>query len=479
MPMSCAAYAVLGVQGSAALMSLADIARCAYNSGKGNDITDDAYMDIVSDWAELMVLYGRVDKHPGGAGNADGSLTSAEQCFSIVYFTMALITSLEFLNGWGPVHTGDEFTTGQSKLGNIDDILTPAGVRYGAWLGSGVDTYHELRQQLSALVDAVQVADQQAARIVHRQADQVQQVREELAATKLSLVGLFLFVAAIVWYYNHFLVNAYTAALENGEQALAGLEMAPLPPARQAVVFDEANAVHDRAVDGTLRRVGLNQRYVTEVMQDVQARGGFFLEEYLPLIVLPPCIAAVTAVGVFLSRLYTNGNSNAQDVQKQSAAYETVARGAAAISGGPAASVVRRPAALLSTDSDFSGIALMPGAAEISGQIVKVAGVVDGVQGRCAPVGVFTGDSSGRADGWLIGLSAGLGDRAAEREPLTTMALRRPAPAKTPVAVVVAEEADGAGGWAAAGVGSGYVQGVSVDGGHGPRRIVLRRHSGR
>lgn len=382
MPMSCVAYAALGMQGCAALASVADIARCAYNSGKGREITDDAYMDIVADYSELMVLYGRVDKYAGGAGNADGSLTSAEQCFSIVYFTITLITSLEALNGWGPTNTGSEFHSAQSALAEISGRLTSLGKRYGAWSGPAADTYAELRQQLSDLLDAVQAADQRTAIGVRRQAGQVQRVREEMAATKLSLVGLFLFVAAIVWYYNHFLVNAYAAALENGDRAIAGIEMRPLPADQQMVEFDRVNRLHDQAVDGTLRNVGLSQGYVDGVMRDINARGGFFLEEWLPLIVLPPCIGAITAVGVFLSRLYADGDSNAQHVKEQAAEYKAVAHRAAALFAGPAAPMIGVPAASASRISDFSLIPVLAPAVGVT--VAQAARATRGVRGKPA-----------------------------------------------------------------------------------------------
>ncbi|MBY0441976.1 MAG: hypothetical protein K2Q25_07550 [Mycobacteriaceae bacterium] len=352
--MSCVAYAALGMQGCAALASVADIARCAYNSAQGQEITDDAYLDVVADYSELMVLYGRVDKYSGGVGNADGSLTPAEQCFSIVYFTITLITSLEALNGWGPTNTGSEFHASSSRLDDVSYRLKSMERRYGAWSGSAVETYDELRQQLSELVNAVQAADQRTATSVHRQAGQVQRVREEMAATKFSLVGLFLFVAAIVWYYNHFLVDAYVAALENGDRATEGIEMAPLPPEQQMVEVERVNGLHDQAVERTLRGVGLSQGYVAGVMQDMDARGGFFLEQWLPLIVLPPCIGAVTAVGVFLSRLYDDGDSNAQDVKKQTAEYKAVADKAAAILDSPPAYSVRVPAVTALKISDFT-----------------------------------------------------------------------------------------------------------------------------
>lgn len=377
------AYAVLGIRGCAALTGLMDIIRCVYNfeaagassfSFGSTKITDDAAMDIFADYAELTILYNGVGENAQASGVVGAGLTAADRCFAIISATLTLIAGLESLSGWGPINEGSEFTLGRSRLGSIDAILAKGDA---SWLGGGAHAYGELSQKLAALAGEMEAADEHLAIVVQRQAGQVRQVREELAATKSALVGLFLLVMNMVW-YNNYIINLYDTARM---RAAAEIEM---------VSYARESAVYLESMDATYREAGVSRQFVNSVV----GRGSILLEEWLPWIVLPPCIGAVTAASVFLGLLIADGNSNAADVRKRAVAYETVVRNATAMLSGAATVGLGAPASSSSTISDFAAVGMMSGVPETA----HAAGVPPGARQKRAPAGVFVGAGPGRRD---------------------------------------------------------------------------------
>lgn len=341
-------YSALALRYCAGLASLADIARCVYTSVEAKKITGDAEIDIGADMAELMFLCQGLNtpalENAQKYKNTRG-VTRIYAWWSIVYGTLTLITALELLNGWGSPDAGVEFDNG-SRFDGTYDILTRAVPDYSKWSGAGADTYGKLNQKLSELVAQMSDADRQTEAIVRRQADQVQEAREGLAETRLSLVGLLLFVSVIA--AQSFAANAVVnSANDMFGEAVRGAD-------RTASVGTRVTAGNN-AKGEFFREQGYSEQYAS-----VAAAPAQFLEAWLPYIVLPPCIGAIAAVGIFVGRLIDDGCSNADDVEDPTGTYKTVVEAAAALLSGAAAMGVGLPAGLRSSISGITGLQTSP-----------------------------------------------------------------------------------------------------------------------
>lgn len=373
-------YAALGLRGLEALASLGQVGRCIFDSVEAKELTKDAGMDLAADIAELGFLYQNLEKPSQNTVRPGGS--DIETCISIVYGTLTLFTVLELLNGWGLENCGNEFCDGQLKFDDIYKILQDAAPDYVKWSGSGAYAYDELNRKLSALIVTVENSDQQVAAILRRQADQVQEGRERLAGTVLTLNGLLLLLLTVAT--CTFTYDAAGAIIPSGGSgSKAGALAADCGPelragAKPASLWLAAGA-----------------GWVTSV-----------LEQYLLVMALTVCISAVTVASVFLGELIAKGFANADSLRDQAHFYHQAADGAVEISSNAAASGIGMPAAASkSAFSGFSATAIMSDTEVID--MPTVVGELGGLGGMRALVSASSDDGGGRY-GWLAGPTTGL-----------------------------------------------------------------------
>ncbi|MBY0443207.1 MAG: hypothetical protein K2Q25_13905 [Mycobacteriaceae bacterium] len=211
-------YGVLVVKGIAAVTAVLDAVRCVVDSVEAKKVAGDLGLDFAADAGEVILMYLRLTlSNPYGdpgviiAGgferytkdfsrNKTITQSIAAICYGIVYGTWAYINALELLNGLAEPNTGTAFTpdNGQSKFDSIYGILTHADADRSQWSGTGAQNYSDINRDLIKLVQRTAAADTATAHTVQLQADQVKQLRKEIAEIKIILIGLLVLIMAFL-----------------------------------------------------------------------------------------------------------------------------------------------------------------------------------------------------------------------------------------------------------------------------------------
>lgn len=209
----------------------------------------------------------------------------------------------------------------------IQPLLAYANPDQFIWSGDAAESYTDANQSLMSPVGRTAAADAATAGTVKLQADQVQQLRNELAETKLTLIGLLVLIMTFLGPLNFAAAKANTFPL----------------PSEMADDFDPSTyqtPAWSRSVEGITR--------VTE--------------PWLPFIVLPPCISATIAADVLFGLLIADGDSNANDIEDQTKEYQDVADQADKIRAGTSpAPAVGVPTAPISHAPSVADASLAPG----------------------------------------------------------------------------------------------------------------------
>ena len=334
-------YGVIAIKGIAAVTALMDATRCVYDSVEAKTVPLDAGLDFTADVFEIMLMYLRLELNnptgnpgvivPGGfenytkdfSRNKNITKSIAALCYGIVYGTFTLINALEQLNGWGEPDTGNAFIpdNGQSKFCEVSSILRSADPDPNNWSSDAARNHTDANQDLIALSDRTAAADTATASTLNLQADQVRQLRIELAATKLTLIELLALIMAFLGPLNFMAAKANTFPMDESAEYF------------------------------------VKPKWSKTVESITQAA-----EPWLPYIVLPPCIAATITAGTLFGLLIDDGNSNANDLQDQTAEYQDVAYQANKICANRSTRpLTRAPAAPIANAPSFAALFLTPG----------------------------------------------------------------------------------------------------------------------
>ncbi|MBY0441973.1 MAG: hypothetical protein K2Q25_07535 [Mycobacteriaceae bacterium] len=315
--------AALGTRLFAASVSLADITRCVYTSREAEKITLDRGIDIGADLAELGFLaLGLSTKNTQMTGRFFGikaDTNAVEWCWFTTYLVLDIFTSLELLNGCGEVNRGEEFLKVKSKFDNILGILIGAYPQEEKWSGDAAEAYAKGNEKMQDLAGEVAAADAELARLVQRQSGQVQLAHDQMAEAKLVIYGLLLIISSVQFY----------------SVRCGGME---------AVFARHRKFAESYDCEGIVPKPALMRMYG-------------FLDEALPLIVIPVLISTIIAVGVAYGQLIQDGNSNAGDIQGQKSNYKSVCDDARKIVATVSASPASQSMASACTGSGFSAIA--------------------------------------------------------------------------------------------------------------------------
>lgn len=371
------------------LTEFAEMVRGAINSASAGTVTEDAGMDMGHAVLELLALYYQyeldhilVDLAPAaGAGWVLGQ-ASVKRCFSIVFWLLVLFTALEYLDGNEAPDDGSDFAKGQSKLDDIYETLL--GAKATDWQGQGARVYNAKNEALYGLVATMRDADRQIAHIVRRQAEKVQELREEIASILAALVVLLLAIALYMKLY--WIPNS---------GAGTGQSCAD-PACVRPECEEEARVAYFQQLTGEFCGISapvLNTTQITEAAATtVNSAPPPWLDSptnWLPPLVAGVAIMATAAAIVCVGLVIDEGRSNAKEIEKQRDIYRQAAKGAADIvhNLGAVAPVIGGPA--ISEASSTTGFSTMP----------MMADAAD----KRAPVWALTGTGAGGANGSLAG----------------------------------------------------------------------------
>ena len=114
--------------------------------------------------------------------------------YGFVYGLVALAQAVEALNGYGAPDTGQAFSSGAAKFGELRDTAHEARPRPAKWFGPAAEAYAAVTSDQVALADRLAKADQDIAALLHAQADDINKVRTGLASVKATFVTLAILI---------------------------------------------------------------------------------------------------------------------------------------------------------------------------------------------------------------------------------------------------------------------------------------------
>ena len=325
---------------------LAEIVRGVVNSATAGTVTEDAGMDMGHAVFELLAIYYNfeldhilVDAAPATGAGWVLSKVWVKRCFSIVFWLLVLFTALEYLNGVAEPDEGKDFIEGRHHFEGISATLLKA--KAGEWSGEGAKAYNEKNEKLYGLVEIMGDADRQIATIVRRQAEQVQNLREELASILGSLVVLLLAIA---------LYMKFSGSLAPGECVDSECVTAACVDKRTQEFFSS------RGMQGNVCWVpGQEVQNATDVIDSAAATvnsasptSATAPANWLPPLVAGVAIVATTVAIVFIALIFDSAKSNADDIDKEKKRYRQAAQDAAEIARGAGIGASRRSVAALS-----------------------------------------------------------------------------------------------------------------------------------